>query len=113
MIKKAKAKAKTKKRTILKEQAQQFLAKVPEENIFWCCDGTTFRDIKELADALAAMSEDVFIRHVNSEKNDFYNWVRDVIGDEELADELVAAKTRAEAAGCVSARFALLTASLA
>jgi hypothetical protein len=108
-----KAQPKPKRQAVPKEGAQKFLAIVPEEYIFWCCDGSTFRDIKELADGLAAMSEDVFTSHVNSEKNDFYNWVRDVIKDEELASELAAATTRLQAADCVSDRVALLIDRLA
>ena len=101
--------AKLKKQVVPKEQAQKILAKVPEEYIFLCSDGNTFRDIKELADSLMVMSDDVFARHVNSEKNDFYNWVRDVIRDEELAQELLIAATRLQTADCLSTRIALLT----
>ncbi len=112
MAKKVKSQARPKEQAQLKEQAQKFLAKVPEEHIFRCYDGSAFRDMKELAESLAAMSDDVFAHHVNSENNDFCNWVRDVIEDDELASELVAATTRLQAVGCVNSRLALLTGSL-
>jgi hypothetical protein len=102
------AKAQAKKPTVPKERAAKLLAKVPEENIFWCYGGATFRDLGELAQGLAAMSDEVFGHHVNAEKNDFCNWIRDVIADAELAGELAAATTRLQAADCVSARVALL-----
>ena len=111
MAKKVKSQAKPKRQTIPKERAQKFLAKVPEEHIFWCYDGTTFRDMKELAEGLAAISDDVFAHHVNSEKNDFCNWVRDVIEDDELASELVAATTKLQEVGCVTSRVAFLSGS--
>ena len=53
------------------EQIDKLLAKVAEGSIFRCHDGRTFRDLKDLAEGLAAMSDDTFAYHVNSERNDF------------------------------------------
>ena len=50
------------------EQSGKLLAKVPEESIFRCHDGRTFRNVEDLAEGLAAMSDDTFAYHVNSEK---------------------------------------------
>ena len=108
MDKKVKSQAKPKRQTIPKEQSQKYLAKVPDEYIFWCYGGTTFRDLKEMAEGLVTMSDDVFAYHVNSEKNDFYNWVRDVIEDIELANALLRAAGRLQAAECVAKRINLL-----
>jgi hypothetical protein len=109
MPKKVKSQVKPKKQTVSRERERKLLEKVPEERIFWCYGGATFRDMKELADGLVAMSDDIFAYHVNSEKNDFCNWVRDVIEDQELAAQLLAATARLQAASCVSARVTLLT----
>ncbi len=105
MAKKVKPQAKP------KEQAEKLLAKVPEEYVFWCCDGSIYRDMKELAEGLAAMSDDIFARHANSEKNDFSNWLRDVIKDEKLAKDLQNALDRQQAAGIVASRITILTKS--
>ena len=112
MAKKIKSQAKPKRQTIPKEKSQKLLSKVPEEYIFWCYGGATFRDMKELAEGLVAMSDDVFAYHVNSEKNDFCNWVRDVVQDDELASDLARATNRLQAAEYVTSRMALLTGSL-
>jgi hypothetical protein len=109
MAKKVKPQLKTKEQTQLKKQAQKFLAKVPEEHIFWCHDGSVFRDMKELADGLAAMSDDIFAHHLNSEKNDFSNWVRDVIGDKQLANDLALVTSRVQTTECVATRLTILT----
>jgi len=109
MAKKVKSQAKRKEQAQLKEQAEKFLFKVPEEYVFWCHDGTIFRDMKDLAESLAAMSDDVFAHHVNSEKNDFCKWVRDVIKDEKLANDLVIVTNRTQTAECVAARLTILT----
>jgi hypothetical protein len=107
MVKKAERKAKpTEKRQAKTEgKTKRPLTKVPEECIFWCNDGRTFRDLRELAEGLMAMSNETFYHHVNQEKNDFSNWVRDVINDGELASDLVKATCRDEAATYVVARL--------
>ena len=103
MVKKTKSQAKT------KGQAKKLLAKVPEEYIFWCQDGRIFNDMKELAEGLAAMSDDTFAYHVNLEMNDFSKWVKDIINDDKLASDIAMSTSRAEAAGYVAARLAVLT----
>jgi len=85
MAKQVRSQAKPKGQTIPKEQARKFLAQVPEEQVFWCNDGRIFRDMKELGEGLAAMSFDTFVYHVNLAKNDFSNWLRNVVKDEKLA----------------------------
>lgn len=93
---------------ISKEQAEKFLGKVPEKYVFWCHDGSVFRDMKELAEGLVKMSDGVFAYHANPEKNDFSNWLRDVIKDAKLADDLAQATSRIQAAGCVATRLTYL-----
>ena len=103
MVKKAKPQAKAKK------QPEKLLVKVPAEYVFWCHDGSIFADINELARGLAAMSDETFGYHSNLEKQDFSNWVKGVIGDEQLANDLARAISRLQAAEYVVARIALLT----
>jgi hypothetical protein len=107
MAKKVKSQAKPKAKP--KEQPEKLLAKVPEEYVFWCCDGRIFRDMKELAEGLAAMSDEIFARHANPEKNDFSNWLRDVIKDEKLARDLENVLDRNEAARTVATRITIIT----
>ena len=106
MVKKARSQAKT------REQAEKLLAKVTEEYIFWCQDGRIFKDMKDLAEGLAAMSDDTFAYHTNVERNDFSQWVKDIINDDKLASNLAMSISRAEAAGYVAARLNFLTSKL-
>ena len=92
-----------------KEHPEKLLAKVPEEHVFWCCDDRIFGDMKELAEGLASMSDAVFAQHANSEKNDFSNWLRDVINDEKLAKDLQNVLDRNEAARIAVTRVTVLT----
>jgi hypothetical protein len=90
-------------------ERKKYLAPSPAERVFWCHDGRVFRDMAELARGLDSMSDDVFAYHANDEKNDFANWVRDVIGDQQLAGELLRASVRAAAAEAVKRWVAVLS----
>jgi hypothetical protein len=103
------AKARRQVKRQAKRQAAKQPVKVPAEYVFWCHDGSVFSDINGLAEGLVAMADETFAYHSNLEKQDFSNWVRDVIGDEQLADDLAKAASRLQAAECVTARIALLT----
>jgi hypothetical protein len=102
MAKKVKIKAKEKR------QLDKLLVKVPSEYVFYCQDGSVFADLRELAEGLEAMSDETFAYHSNLEKQDFSNWVRDIVGDEELANDLAKATNRLQAAEYLVARIALL-----
>jgi hypothetical protein len=99
MVKKIKVLTKT------HAQNSKLLEKVPAEYVFWCHDGSVFTDVNELATGLMNMSDDTFAYHSNAEKHDFSNWVRDVIGDEDLADNLERATSRLQAAEYIAARL--------
>jgi uncharacterized protein YggL (DUF469 family) len=63
----------------------------------------------ELAAGLATMTDATFAHHSNREKQDFCNWVRDVIEDIELANDLAMAGSRDRAAVCVAERITYLS----
>lgn len=96
----------------VKLDAAKILARVPEEHVFWCQDGRIFRDMLELGEALASMTDETFVFHSNTEKNDFANWVRDIIKDEKLARDLVKSQDRTQAAQKVAERIDFLKAKL-
>jgi len=93
---------------ISKKLAKNYLANTPEENLFWCSDGRVFKNLKELLTGLREMSKDTFNFHVNRYKNDFSNWIRDVIGDKKLAEDLMKARTKNAATKIVSTRIRTL-----
>ncbi len=93
----------------IKQEAQRFLANMPEDKIFWVNGGQVIRNMKELAEGLKNMPEETYTYHVNEQKNDFVNWVKDVIRDETLARDLRKASGRAQAARAVANRVSLLS----
>ena len=72
---------------------------------FFCQDGQVSKNLKELIDCLNRMTEEAFRHHVTSEKNDFSNWIRDVLGDVTLASDLGSASSPAEAGRIVAERI--------
>ena len=85
--------------------AEAELGDVPEEKRFWCQDGRYLKNLEELKPALEHMTEETFRYHSNEIKTDFSNWVKDVIGDEKLARDLLKCTTAAQAAKSVAERL--------
>lgn len=70
---------------LMPDDAKNMLRNVQGEKEFFLHMGASIRNLKELSEALGIMSDDTFKHHVDKNKNDFANWVRGVIGDDELA----------------------------
>jgi hypothetical protein len=90
------------------ETAMKILADVDGDKRFFFQDGRVSKNLTELVDCLSNMTEEVFRHHVTSEKNDFSNWIRDVLGDESLASELNSVSNPSEASKIVMTRMAYL-----
>jgi len=76
------------------EEARRLLSDVDSQKAFWLYGGKVLRNLNDLSDALKSMTEETFKYHVNKEKNDFANWINDVICDIDLAKDLRKLKTR-------------------
>ena len=98
---------------ILRQDAERLLANVPEEYVFRCCDSRILRNMKELGETFASMTGETFAHHSNEERNDFSNWVRDIIRDEKLARDIWKSLNRTQAAKNVARRMAFLSSKLA
>jgi hypothetical protein len=93
---------------ISREEAIRRLGNVPDDKRFWCHDGRFLKNVRELEYALFDMSEETFHYHSSEEKNDFSKWVREVVGDEKLANDLSKAKSRVQANQAVAQRITFL-----
>ncbi len=93
---------------MLKQEAAKLLANVPEEYVFRCADGRVFQNMKDLEQSLTTMTDETFSYHANKDKNDFANWVKDIIKDDKLAKDLTKSLTRAQAVKTVTKRLAFL-----
>jgi hypothetical protein len=68
------------------KEAEHILRHVKDDRSFRLHMGTSIRSLKELSEALDIMADRTFHHHVTEARNDFSNWVKDVLGDEELAE---------------------------
>src|SRR3989344_4131184 len=93
------------KKGLTKEIAQKMVSDVPHEKRFWVHGGQVLRNLGDLAKSLPKMTTDAFNHHVNEHKNDFANWVKDVIGDSDLATKLKQKKDRKGILSVVRGRF--------
>jgi|SRR3989344_383250 len=82
------------RRKISPAEANRILGKVPEQVSFWLCTNQKLFSLRELSAILMDVGDEVFRYHVNRDKNDFENWIRDVIQDRELAREIARIKTK-------------------
>lgn len=62
------------------------------EACFWTTDGRVLENLEQLRTAFGSMDDEVFLHHVNKEKNDFADWVETVLEDAECAAALRRAK---------------------
>src|SRR3989338_3692367 len=88
-----------------KEEAQRILRDVNPEQCFWVNNGPVLKNLDELYKALSEMSKDAFKHHVNKEKNDFSSWIRDILGDQKLAEDIAKAKSKSAIAAKVKQRL--------
>ncbi|MEM3373989.1 MAG: DUF5752 family protein [Candidatus Woesearchaeota archaeon] len=60
----------------------------PLNQEFILSNGNRIYNLNELINILKNIEDNIFFYHVNDNKNDFYNWIRDVFGFNELADQI-------------------------
>ncbi|MFH0875849.1 MAG: DUF5752 family protein [archaeon] len=71
-----------------KTEVKKALKDALPEHYFILVTGVPIKNIKELMNSFDTMNEWVFNHHVNSERNDFTNWISEVFEEKELADEI-------------------------
>ena len=91
-----------------KEEAKRRLGDVPDDKRFWCHDGKFIKNLRELRKALIDMSDETFHYHLGEGRNDFSKWIREVVGDDKLAEDLSKIKSRMQASQAVAERISFL-----
>lgn len=98
--------------TLLKEitktmpikKKEKILIDAPEDACFWVNNGPVLKNLAELRQAFAEMTDEQFEFHAKKDENDFAKWVCEILGEEELGKKISKAKTKKGAANVV-ARF--------
>jgi len=93
---------------ISKEEAKRRLGDVPDDKRFWCHDGKNIKNLRELRKALIDMSDETFHYHLGEGRNDFSKWIREVVGDDKLAEDLSKTKSRMQTSQTVAERVSFL-----
>ena len=84
--------------------AEKILSDVSPTRRFVVHNGSEIKNLRELADAVRLMPNSTFHYHVSGQRNDFAEWVKEHVGDWQLADDMERAGTRKEMAGKVRCR---------
>jgi hypothetical protein len=97
---------------ITKEEAKRRLGDVPDDKRFWCHDGKVIKNLRELRKALIDISDETFHHHLSEGRSDFSKWIREVVRDEKLANELSKVRSRIQASQAVAERISFLETKL-
>lgn len=65
------------------------LVNAKPEHYFLLITGIPLKNLKELAGSFETMNDWVFNHHVNESRNDFSSWIKFILKEEELADEIL------------------------
>jgi hypothetical protein len=84
---------------------EDILKDVKEDHHFLLLGGKRLKNLHQLHQELESMEAHVYEHHVNSEKNDFQNWIKDVYQDEKLATALNKIKHRKQALEVIKSRI--------
>lgn len=68
----------------------------PLDKVFRLHNNQSASNVKDLYLAVKNMQEEDFVKYCNDEKNDFYNWIVDVLEDHELGANLAGVKSHRE-----------------
>jgi hypothetical protein len=78
-------------------RARDHFKRAPAQHVFVLHGGQELKDLFDLAKALEDIQEEVFRHHVNDDRHDFANWVKNVLDEHALADEMREARKHPEA----------------
>jgi len=94
---------------ITKELADQYLRDIsPTWRAFWFHMHLYVKNLEEFCDGLRVIGDNIYEYHEKGHKHDMARWVREVVGDGMLADEMEKVKTREEAIRVVCDRVEAL-----
>jgi hypothetical protein len=74
----------------------KYLNDVPWEKLLRLSNGKVVHSLEQLPLVIQFSDDEVFADHVTDQKNDFSNWIKDVIGDPELAEKIFGIRSKEE-----------------
>lgn len=83
----------------------KLLDKVADKHVFVLKNGQRLSRLEELKNAMKNMNDSVFAHHVTDNRNDFSNWVKNIYGDNKLAESILQAKSQLEIVDVINNRI--------
>lgn len=77
------------------------------ENYFYASNGDVLKSLDDLLGYLKTASDGSFYHHVNSEKNDFANWIKEVLKKDSLSEEIRKMNSRGDFVKAIEAGLGL------
>ncbi len=74
------------------------------DHYFYLNNGAPIRGLCELKEHLSEMDDNTFKSHVNEERNDFSEWVSNIVGDKTLGKKMSELKDKEEMSKAVDIR---------
>jgi hypothetical protein len=81
------------------------------EHYFYLNNGVVLKDLSDFLEAMNTMSSETFSYHFNSEKNDFYNWTKEILKEGILAKQILNAKNQSAIAEAIDRRIQTISKS--
>jgi hypothetical protein len=78
---------------------------ISPEQYFYVSDGSVLKSLNDFVLKMKNISSDSFAHHVNAEKNDFANWIREVLKDGKLALSVSKAKSPTDVLSAIQKRL--------
>ena len=75
---------------------EKVLANTKPEFYFRLINGQKIKNLFGLVYALDRVSDEIFYHHVNEQRNDFSNWVRDIFKQKKLAEDISKVRSKLE-----------------
>ncbi len=73
---------------MVKRKKRKTLIKAKPENYFILVTGVPLKSLKELTNVLENMNQWVFDHHVNNSRNDFADWIKNVLKEDDLSKDI-------------------------
>ena len=84
------------KKRVKRKSYKRALSNTKPEFYFVLNNGQKMKNLFDLVNALDKMPDDAFYHHVNEQRNDFSNWIRDIFKQKTLVNEISKTKNRLE-----------------
>ena len=90
------------------QEINKFLSDVQNEKSLWINNGPVVHNLYEFVGAIRSINDDTFRYHVNETKDDFGLWIKEVITDSNLAEEISKIKDKEKFARAIEKRISSL-----